>query len=141
MEYAKYISSCKIVPTLDQNETDFTKALRTIQPYLVEKNITNLVVVCETSGRIDHIMANINTLFKRKDILGDTEIMMLSSNSISWLLCTGTHTIHIPRWIVNEKLWCGLIPFWRTKVTTKGLKWDLGIHFVFSYLRFQKVNR
>lgn len=127
MEYAKSITHCSIVSTFDQNETDFTKAIRTIQPYLSQKNITNLLVICETSGRIDQIMANINTLFKSKHILENIEIMMLSSNSISWLLYPGKQLIHIPKFIVNEKLWCGLIPFKRTKVTTNGLKWDLGI--------------
>lgn len=125
MEYAK-AENCKIVTTPDQNETDFTKALRALVPEL-ERTMTKCVlVICETSGRLDQIMANINTLFKSRNILSsDCEIMLLSSNSLSFLLAPGSHIIHIPQNIVASKYWCGLIPFTKTLVTTKGLKWNL----------------
>lgn len=125
MEYAK-VENCKIVPTPNQNETDFTKALRALAPEL-DKNMTNSVlVVCETSGRLDQIMANINTLFKSRSILKSScDVMLLSSNSMSFLLSPGSHIIHIPRKIVTAKHWCGLIPFTKSLVSTKGLKWNL----------------
>lgn len=125
MEYAKS-ENCKIVPTPDQNETDFTKAMRAIAPEL-EKTMTNsILVICETSGRLDQIMANINTLFKSKNILKSScEVMLFSSNSLSFLLSPGSHIIHIPHKIVASKYWCGLIPFTKSIVSTEGLKWNL----------------
>lgn len=125
MEYAKS-EKCKIVETPDQNETDFTKALHALAPELEQMEINSVLVVCDSSGRLDQIMANINTLFKSRSFFkGSCEVMLLSSNSLSFLLLPGSHAIHIPRKIVSSKNWCGLIPFTKSIVSTKGLKWNL----------------
>lgn len=125
MEYAKS-EKCKIVPTPDQNETDFTKALRTLALELEQTMTNSVLVICETSGRLDQIMANINTLFKSKNFLRSScEVMLLSSNSLSFVLTPGTHFIYISRKIITSKNWCGLIPFTKSIVSTKGLKWNL----------------
>lgn len=129
MSYATEMN-CQIVRTPDQNETDFTKALRSVSSLLRERDIVTTLVVCETSGRLDQIMANINTLFKSRKILADTEVMLLSSNSLSWLLHPGSHVIHIPQQVVQEKRWCALVPFCRSRVTTTGLKWNLENSFM-----------
>jgi len=129
MEYARTVN-CQIIETPDQNETDFTKALRSISLPLKERDIDSVVVVCETSGRLDQIMANINTLFKSRKILSDTHVCLFSSNSLTWLLHPGTHVIHIPQ--LSNKKWCGLVPFCKTQVSTQGLKWNL----CNSYLEF-----
>lgn len=50
-------------------------------------------------------------------------VFILSDNSISWLLSTGRHQIHIPESV--KKFWCSLVPFEATTVTTSGLKWNL----------------
>jgi thiamine pyrophosphokinase len=87
-------------------------------------------VLAETSGRLDQILSNINTLFKVKKLdfpnADRVKVYMISSNSISWLLEQGTHKIHIPEHVIKKQLWCALIPIGgKSLVTTKGLKWNL----------------
>lgn len=53
-------------------------------------------------------------------------VFILSANSLSWLLSKGHHQIHIPESV--KKLWCSLVPFESTKVTTTGLRWNLTNH-------------
>lgn len=126
MAYAK-ACACTIILTPDQNETDFTKGLQSAVPFMKELDITTVLATCDTSGRLDQLMANVNTLFKfQQDILTSGEIMLMSRNSIAFLLLPGSHLIDIPRYMVTAKLWCALIPFSRTQVTTTGMKWDLG---------------
>lgn len=124
-ESIEFFSRSKVVKTIDQDETDFTKSLRVLEPFLNEMNIENVVALCESSGRLDHILANINTLYK--NLLKPAEIsrpvFILSANSLSWLLAAGDHQINIPESV--KKLWCSLIPLEPTTVTTSGLKWNL----------------
>jgi thiamine pyrophosphokinase len=125
-ETIEYFSEkSKVIETLDQDETDFTKSLRVLEPFILKLKIENIIVLCESSGRLDQILANINTLFKslQKPAEISRPIFILSANSISWLLEAGDHQIIIPDTV--KKLWCGLIPFEPTTVTTSGLKWNL----------------
>ncbi|XP_011209202.2 thiamin pyrophosphokinase 1 isoform X1 [Bactrocera dorsalis] len=126
-ETRKYFNSpdIKYQHTPDQNETDFTKAVRFLQPQLEANDIHKVIVFQETTGRLDHIMANINTLHKlQSDILS---IYLLSSSSLSWLLLPGKHIIIVPKELVDCQHWCALIPVGSKadKVTTTGLKWNL----------------
>lgn len=144
-ESLTFFNESRVIQTVDQDETDFTKSLRVLEPFVDEMNLENVVVLCETSGRIDQILANINSeltcrcrcvcvglmndlvsaLFKNH--LRPPEIsrpvFMLSDNSISWLLSDGHHDIHIPENVKN--LWCSMVPFEPTTVTSSGLKWNL----------------
>ncbi|XP_059609062.1 thiamin pyrophosphokinase 1 [Phlebotomus argentipes] len=118
--------NCDIVRTPDQDETDFTKALRQLVPRLMMREVSTVIVLAETSGRIDQIMGNINTLFKAQAFASRIRIFILSSNSLSWLLSPGHHCIDIPPETLRQRLWCALIPVGRKCVlTTKGLKWDM----------------
>lgn len=128
-ESLKFFSRTKIIQTLDQDETDFTKCLRVLEPFIAELDISYIIALGETSGRFDQIIANINTLFKNNQKSSDVlrPVYILSSTSISWLLPKGHHRIYIPEKL--RSMWCSLIPFGHpTKVTTKGLKWNLKDH-------------
>lgn len=135
-ETRKYFNDpdIKYEHTPDQDETDFTKALRFLQPQLKVNNIHNVIVFQENTGRLDQIMANINTLHKmQSDILN---IYLLSSSSISWLLLPGKHKVIVPKTLVDCQQWCALMPIGSKaeKVTTRGLKWNLtqsGLEFGF----------
>ncbi|XP_011182466.1 thiamin pyrophosphokinase 1 [Zeugodacus cucurbitae] len=135
-ETRKYFNDpdIKYEHTPDQDETDFTKALRFLQPQLKVDNIHNVIVFQENTGRLDQIMANINTLYKmQSDILN---IYLLSSSSISWLLLPGKHKVIVPKALVDCQQWCALMPIGSKaeKVTTRGLKWNLtqsGLEFGF----------
>lgn len=78
-------------------------------------------------GRIDQVMANINTLFMAKKNFPDLRVFRLSSDSISWLLTPGCYKISIPEVLRNNKEWCSLVPVGApATLTTFGLKWNLG---------------
>ncbi|XP_046991549.1 thiamin pyrophosphokinase 1 [Schistocerca americana] len=118
-----------VVVTPDQNKTDFTKAALFAVEHLgkVKIKVDALVAVVQSAGRMDHIFANINTLFKMTHVEGAMPVYLLSSDSLTWLLRPGSHEISLPPDLVAEKVWCGLIPIGgkANSVTTTGLKWNL----------------
>lgn len=119
----------ELIPTPDQNETDFTKALRHIHRYITSKSmqLDGVIAVCETSGRLDQILTNLNTLYKAKDILGNIPVYQLAKDSLTWLLPPGSHQINVGDAIVRTGGWCSLVPLGAEveHVTTTGLKWNL----------------
>lgn len=120
----KFFSDSKVIQTPDQNATDFSKSLRVLKPYMQEMKLSCVVAICETSGRIDQIMANINTLYLNQKESEHYPVYILSSNSLSWLLLPGDNEIHIPEYLRNY--WCSLVPFQHpTVVSSSGLRWNL----------------
>ncbi|XP_076309283.1 thiamine pyrophosphokinase 1-like [Tachypleus tridentatus] len=73
---------------------------------------------------MDHILANLNTLYLAKDI-ACLPVFLFSGDSLTWLLDEGRNSIHVPTSI--HHLHCGLIPLGEPceNVTTTGLKWNL----------------
>ncbi|EEB18612.1 Thiamin pyrophosphokinase, putative [Pediculus humanus corporis] len=117
-----------LVPTPDQNYTDFTKALKYIKKEIEEKNLNvkNIFVICENGGRFDQIMGNVNTLHCSIDLYTHIDITLISSESVTWVLPPGEHVINVPDYFIEKKYTCGLIPFrGGTIITTRGLKWNL----------------
>lgn len=85
-----------------------------------------VIALCETSGRLDQIMANLETLYHSQKI-SDVPLVEMSSDSLTWLLPAGSHTIHVKDEFIQKKFPCGLIPLsGETRVTSSGLKWNLG---------------
>ena len=83
-----------------------------------------VIAVCENSGRLDHIMANLNTLTRAPTILA-VPLYQLTVNSLTWVLSAGRHKIHVNERCIGQ--WCGLIPLGQPAfVSTSGLKWNLG---------------
>lgn len=118
--------NCRIIKTPDQNATDFTKSLMALESTGYACKINRVLVLCESSGRLDQIMANINTLFLAQKILPRKPVFLRSSNSLSWLLPAGNHLINIPPRLVHERIWCSLIPIGHRAVcSTTGLRWNL----------------
>jgi len=118
----------KIVETLDQNYTDFTKCLNQLAEEMKTDDrlarVEAIFAFVETSGRLDQVMANLETLFHAPDLL-PAPVFLISSLSISWLLPPGRHQIQSAGF-VSDRTNCGLIPLdGRTVVTTTGLKWNL----------------
>jgi len=118
----------KVVETPDQDQTDFTKCLEQLS--LLAKSDSKLAKVeaviafVETSGRLDQVMANIQTLFLAEKFL-HWPVYLVSSCSISWLLGVGQHKIKCGG-LVDSGSHCGLIPLdGQAIVTTCGLKWNL----------------
>ncbi|KAG5870550.1 hypothetical protein JTB14_025894 [Gonioctena quinquepunctata] len=121
-------SPTKIIITPDQNENDYLKALREIKKYCCLQNIEIKIlhVLVDTCGRFDQIMANINALFKSRNILGEIKVFQIAATSLTWLLDPGKHEIEIPSTLRKNQVWCALIPVgFPCIVTTTGLKWNL----------------
>uniref|UniRef100_A0A2H1VMH9 SFRICE_008425 n=1 Tax=Spodoptera frugiperda TaxID=7108 RepID=A0A2H1VMH9_SPOFR len=124
---------CKIIHTPDQNYTDFTKALieLNIHTKRVGMELSHVIAVGQTSGRLDQIIANIQTLYlvKERFLLNpETNVFLMSDDSISWLLYPGDHVIYVPEETRQHKrAWCSLVPIGETcqYVTSTGLKWNL----------------
>nr|CAD7195591.1 unnamed protein product [Timema douglasi] len=110
---SQFFVGANVVETPEQDETDFTKALRVLDAYLKDGHTK--------------IVANINTLYKAKGILGSLPVYQLARDSLTWVLTPGIHAISVPDILRRHQCWCSLVPFGsRAKyVTTKGLKWDL----------------
>ncbi|KAL0832635.1 hypothetical protein ABMA28_000831 [Loxostege sticticalis] len=129
----KYTKSCKVVHTPDQNYTDFSKALMELQKHCdqQELEIDDVVTICQSSGRLDQILGNIQTLFlaKEKTLLRpNTRLYIMTDDAVSWLLCPGHHIISIPEPTrLHKRAWCSLVPIGATctNMTTSGLKWNL----------------
>lgn len=108
----------QVVETPCQKETDFTKAIRVA--VTKRSDITLFYALFQSDGsRLDHLFGLVNTLhlLKRNIILVD-----LSSNTISWILPAGSHTIRKQK---GNQL-CSLVPFTGpTIVRTQGLQYDV----------------
>lgn len=119
-ESLNYFSKTKIVRTPNQDDTDFTKCLSVLEPIIKDMQLEFVICICESSGRLDHTLGNINTLHKKSEL----PIFLLSSNSLTWLLMPGHHKIHIPEFV--RKCWCSLVPVGHPcMVTSSGLNWNL----------------
>lgn len=117
---------CEIIPTPDQDHTDFTKCVQLVLSKAKERNIQlhHIVAVVDTTGRFDHIMGNIETLYLAKQWT-DCPIYLLSSKGLTWLMDKGHHRIKLDKELSSQT--CGLIPIGSPceHVTTTGLKWNL----------------
>ncbi|KAK9298331.1 hypothetical protein QLX08_008332 [Tetragonisca angustula] len=118
-----------VIKTPDQDHTDYTKALFELGKYVKKKNVklNRIYVFADTSGRFDHIMGNINTLYKSDKIIESIQVIHLASNSLTWILRPGLHSIIIPKMLVQNNSWCGLLPIGAPVncIVTTGLKWNL----------------
>lgn len=117
----------KITRDDDQDRHDLDKCLGlAFDAYVPSKNgkrcEADVFVLGAFGGRLDHEMANINMLFRWKNMF--SRLVLMSSTSMAFLLDAGSHKI-IPDFSIESRV-CALIPVGVVcKVTTKGLKWDV----------------
>ncbi|CAL8079957.1 unnamed protein product [Orchesella dallaii] len=133
-------NQCKIILTEDQDETDFTKGLKVLHDFIHSNSTSpkpkSVIVVCESSGRLDQAIGNLNTLHKHRfleDSPQTTQVYIMSSENLCWLLPANQRSS-----IVFEKddpeFTCGIIPFvGPTTYISTGLKWDLTPDMVCSF--------
>ncbi|KFM64430.1 Thiamin pyrophosphokinase 1, partial [Stegodyphus mimosarum] len=78
----------EIVHTPDQDETDFTKAVRLSVQYIDEKKlqVSAIVAVARNGERLDHILGNLNTLYTANEITS-IPVFILGHGSLTWLFC------------------------------------------------------
>jgi thiamine pyrophosphokinase len=125
LQHYRAQNGCKVIATPDQHQTDFTKALAELSKLTYQ--FDHVVAFAEVGGRLDQILANVDTLFHAHRYLSASRpVYLASSSGISWLLHEGNHVIKVPKGnAAGNKV--GLIPIGEPvkAVKTSGLKWDL----------------
>ncbi|CAG5125073.1 unnamed protein product [Candidula unifasciata] len=116
-----------IIPTPDQDETDFTKCVRLVYDHIDQTATDHIVAIGAFGGRMDHCLANINTLYTALT-LSKAPLYLFSDNSMACLLDKGEHTLHCDTGLEGD--WVGLVPVGQpaNHVTTTGLKYNLTNH-------------
>ncbi|XP_070535528.1 thiamine pyrophosphokinase 1-like [Ptychodera flava] len=120
---------CELIPTPSQDETDFTKCLRIVCQKLksTDVKVSSIVVLGAFGGRLDHIFANVNTLYDASEMT-DVPVYLIGEGNLACLLKSGKHKLEVNTGL--EEHWCGLIPLGKPclNVTTTGLQWNLTNH-------------
>lgn len=105
----KNMNNGKIIPLLNQNETDFEKSLK----YLAENNLTPTLVCGVNGGFIDHILQNINIILQNESMFYAPPLVGMVIKQNDFL------ELELP---LNSKI--SLLGI-NSRVTTDGLKWEL----------------
>ncbi|XP_022664256.1 thiamin pyrophosphokinase 1-like [Varroa destructor] len=111
----------EIIRTADQEHTDFTKCLQVL--YRRHPGLEIILAFCAMGGRLDQMMANINTLYQSVDFT-HADVVIHTGTEVCWVLRKGTHRIMTPQGVRGG--YCGIIAVGSpVRATSKGLKWNL----------------
>jgi len=119
-----FAENVPIVETPDQDRTDFHKALLQLASKASALNLDYVLAFAENRGRLDQVFSLFETLHHASLDVTLPPVILLSSNSLSWLLSPNVkHVINVS----EKEQSCGLIPLGHPaeEVTTTGLKWNL----------------
>lgn len=149
--YALYTDRVQFILLSNQDLTDFTKSLRLVVKCIGRgefdeeifktnpdgftslrkrssdtERIDSIYCVGEFSGRVDHSLSNLHTLYDKN--LADVQILMIAADSLTFLLKPGSNLIAFhksqPIHLIGKH--CGLIPLGEAvRTRTSGLKWNL----------------
>lgn len=109
----------KVIKIEDQDTTDFTKCVTYIEKHF---KVDKIIVIGGFGGRFDHECANMQTILKSQ-----IKIVMIDKDNY---ICK----INIGDNIFTSNGYCGLIPFTKSKVKTKGFQWDVDQEIEFGGL-------
>jgi len=90
----------EIIATPDQNHTDFTKCLHILKQKFENgliPQVSNIIVVTpEFSERLDHIWANINTIYQASSLLPEIKNFgLLSEKTYTFIVSSGRSNIQL----------------------------------------------
>ncbi|XP_052805277.1 thiamin pyrophosphokinase 1-like [Mya arenaria] len=115
----------EVVHTPDQDFTDFTKGLQIVINKFKDKKLDAVIAYGAFGGRLDHMFANIDTLFTANRLAPGLPVYLCDDQNIACLLQQGSHRLHVGTGLEGDS--CGLIPVGGQcdHVSTTGLKWNL----------------
>lgn len=103
----------------DDSRTDFQKALDRLPD-----DCTRAIVVGGDGGRLDHLLANFHAMHFDAMRCSQRDILLLSRNSIAFVLRPGGHTIKIDKNVEGPT--CGMFPLGGPcNVRTHNLRWEV----------------
>jgi len=135
-EIKEYYQKCgtKVVSLACQDFTDFHKTLQfaitcsqnedsqSSETPTRRYNFSTIYCFCNFSGRLDHALANLHSLYSSS--LSSFCTYIVSDESLTFLLRRGENRIFVESEFCGK--YCGFFPVGSaTKVTTQGLKWNL----------------
>lgn len=117
-----------IVETPDQDDTDFTKAIRVLagSELFADSKSEAILVFYTSSGRLDHVLSIYNTLYRFSPEVNSGRLPPIIAidlgASVSVLLTEGYHRLPV----VKSASWCSLVPLnGPSKVSTTNFRWNL----------------
>ncbi|KAB5540280.1 thiamine pyrophosphokinase [Coniochaeta sp. 2T2.1] len=116
-----------IIHNPDQYSTDFTKAVEHIRAAFPSRNIVTLGGL---GGRVDQGLSQLHHLymFQKDPRYGEGRVYLVSEESITFLLKSGSHRIRVRDGGEEEVFGkhVGIIPVgMSSRISTKGLEWDV----------------
>jgi thiamine pyrophosphokinase len=117
----------KIIHDPDQYSTDFGKAVKHIRN--THTGPVDIVTLGGLGGRVDQGLSQLHHLylFQKEPGYRQGRVFLVSEESITFLLKTGTHSIKVRDG--GEEVFgkhVGIIPIREpSRITTKGLEWDV----------------
>ena len=110
----------QIIQETGQNNTDLSKALLHLPTTL-----TSLYILPPFTGRFDHVLACVNSLYEWNQIHPSIPAFLISDSTLCFLLPVGRNRLTFPPGIEDQ--FCGLLPIGEpaSYVTTTGLRWNV----------------
>lgn len=113
----------------DQDSTDFAKAVEHIRSTNTGRAV-DIVAMGSVGGRVDQGLSQLHHLyiFQRDPGYAEGRLYLISNHSLSFLLKSGSHRIHVRREGEADRFdkYIGILPLGGPSViSTTGLEWDV----------------
>ncbi|OAA45612.1 Thiamin pyrophosphokinase, eukaryotic [Metarhizium rileyi] len=126
--YSSQPTPAQIIHDTDQESSDFGKAINWVRQ--TQPGALDIVALGGIGGRIDQGLSQLHHLYlyQTDPTYANGRLFLLSGSSLTFLLKSGTHKIHVREDGEDEVFGkhVGIIPLQEpSRITTKGLEWDV----------------